>query len=67
MKYQETLAQRELVIEDLPKSQQKKIAELEKLVSKIEEIEADVDDLRLLKAKQIKLTKKFKDLSKSLM
>jgi hypothetical protein len=34
MKYQETLAQRELVIEDLPKSQQKKI----------EEIEADVDD-----------------------
>jgi len=44
MKYQETLAQRELVIEDLPKSQQKKIAELEKLVSKIEEIEADVDD-----------------------
>ena len=38
MKYQETLAQRELVIEDLPKSQQKKIAELEKLVSKIEEI-----------------------------
>jgi len=52
MKYQETLAQRELVIEDLPKSQQKKIAE---------------KNLRLLKAKQIKLTKKFKDLSKSLM
>lgn len=44
MKYQEALAQRELVIEDLPKSQQKKISELEKLVDKIEEIEADVDD-----------------------
>ena len=44
MKYQEALAQRELVIEDLPKSQQKKITELEKLVEKIEEIEADVDD-----------------------
>lgn len=44
MKYQEALAQRELVIEDLPKSQQKKITELEKLVDKIEEIEADVDD-----------------------
>jgi len=35
MKYQEELAKRELVIEDLPKSQQKKINELEKLVSKI--------------------------------
>jgi len=44
MKYQEELAKRELVIEDLPKSQQKKINELEKLVSKIQEIEADVDD-----------------------
>lgn len=44
MKYKEELAKRELVIEDLPKSQQKKINELEKLVSKIQEIEADVDD-----------------------
>jgi hypothetical protein len=44
MKYQEALAQRELVIDDLPKSQQKKITELEKLVDKIREIEADVDD-----------------------
>jgi hypothetical protein len=44
MKYQEALAQRELVIDDLPKSQQKKISELEKLVDKIREIEADVDD-----------------------
>lgn len=44
MKYQEALAQRELVIDDLPKSQQKKITELEKLVDKINEIEADVDD-----------------------
>lgn len=44
MKYQEVLAQRELVVDDLPKSQQKKIAELEKLSAKIEEIEADVDD-----------------------
>ena len=41
MKYQEALAQRELVIDDLPKSQQKKITELEKLVDKINEIEAD--------------------------
>jgi hypothetical protein len=44
MKYQEELSKRELVIEDLPKSQQKKITELGKLVSKIEEIESDVDD-----------------------
>jgi hypothetical protein len=44
MKYQEALAQRELVIDDLPKSQQKKITELEKLVDKIREIEADVDE-----------------------
>ncbi len=44
MKYQDALAQRELVIDDLPKSQQKKITELDKLVDKIEEIEADVDD-----------------------
>lgn len=44
MKYQDVLAQRELAVDDLPKSQQKKIAELEKLSAKIEEIEADVDD-----------------------
>jgi hypothetical protein len=44
MKYQEALAQRELVIDDLPKSQQKKITELDKLVDKIREIEADVDE-----------------------
>jgi hypothetical protein len=33
MKYQEELSKRDLVIEDLPKSQQKKITELGKLVS----------------------------------
>jgi hypothetical protein len=44
MKYKEELAKRELVIEDLPKSQQKKINEIQKLASKIQEIEADVDD-----------------------